>query len=112
MAAAKTLRARPALDTGDATWSGAGGRVQHTREVGIAEHVERGVLKVLELVGGLDQSFSDAVRSCVTEASKTIRGITGVKVVESSAKVRDGQLTEYHVTCRVVFPVERGGLPA
>ena len=45
----------------------------------------------------------------MTEASRTIRGISGVKVVESTANVSDGQITEYHVTCRVAFPVERGG---
>ena len=56
-----------------------------------------------------EQSFSDAVRQCVSEASRTIRGISGVKVVESTANVTDGQITEYHVTCRVAFPVERGG---
>jgi dodecin len=75
------------------------------------DHVERGVLKVIELVGVSDQSFSDAVRQCVTEASRTIRGISGVKVVESSAKVDGAAITEYHVTCRVAFPVERGGSP-
>ena len=73
------------------------------------EHVDRGVLKVIELVGISDKSFSDAVRQCVSEASRTIRGISGVKVVESTANVSDGQITEYHVTCRVAFPVERGG---
>jgi len=88
-----------------------GRSVHHNGEVGMADHVERGVLKVIELVGVSDQSFSDAVRQAVSEASKTIRGISGVKVVESSANVADGQITEYHVTVRVAFPVERGGSP-
>jgi dodecin len=78
----------------------------------MAERVERGVLKIIELVGVSDQSFSDAVRQCVSEATKTIRGISGVKVVESSANVRDGQITEYHVTCRVAFPIMRGESPS
>jgi hypothetical protein len=65
------------------------------------------IVKVIELVGSSDKSFSDAVKVAVTEASKTIRGITGVDVITSSAKVEDGQLTEYRVTVNIAFPVER-----
>jgi flavin-binding protein dodecin len=65
------------------------------------------IVKVIELVGSSDQSFSDAVRVAVAEASKTIRGITGVDVLTSSAKVEDGKLTEYRVTVNIAFPVER-----
>jgi flavin-binding protein dodecin len=78
----------------------------------MADHVDKGVLKIIELVGISEQSFSDAVRQCVSEASRTIRGISGVKVIESSADVQDGAITEYKVTCRVAFPVERGSSPS
>jgi hypothetical protein len=65
------------------------------------------IVKVIELVGASEQSFSDAVKSAVTQASQTIRGISGVDVVSSSAKVEDGQITEYRVTVKIAFPVER-----
>jgi flavin-binding protein dodecin len=65
------------------------------------------VVKVIELVGTSNQSWSDAARSAVEEASKTIRGITGIDVVNSSAKVSDGKITEYRVTVKIAFPVER-----
>ncbi len=71
------------------------------------EHVSQGVIKIIELVGVSQQSFSDAVRSAVAEASKTVRGITGVDVVQSSAKVSDGQITEYHVNVKIAFAIER-----
>ena len=65
------------------------------------------VAKVIQLVGSSDQSFSDAVRVAVSQASETIRGITGVDVVSSQAVVRDGGITEYRVTVNIAFGIER-----
>jgi dodecin len=65
------------------------------------------VIKIIELVGVSPQSFSDAVRNAVAEASKTVRGITGVDVMQSSAQVSDGQITEYHVNVKIAFTIER-----
>ncbi len=67
-----------------------------------------GVIKIIELVGVSSESFSAAVRNAVAEASKTIRGITGVDVLQSSAKVgEDGVITEYHVNVKIAFKLER-----
>ena len=66
-----------------------------------------GVAKVIQLVGSSDKSFSDAVRVAVTDASKTLRGITGVDVVSSQASVSDGNITEYRVTVNIAFAIER-----
>ncbi len=65
------------------------------------------VIKIIELVGVSPQSFSDAVRNAVSEASKSVRGITGVDVLQSSATVSDGQITEYHVNVKIAFAIER-----
>ena len=69
--------------------------------------VQQGTIKIIELVGVSQQSFSDAVRQAVAEAAKSVRGITGVDVMQSSAKVSDGQLTEYHVNVKIAFTIER-----
>jgi flavin-binding protein dodecin len=45
------------------------------------------VVKVIELVGSSPQSFSDAVRNAVKIASRTIRNIQGVDVINSNADV-------------------------
>lgn len=67
-----------------------------------------GVVKVMELVGSSPKSFSDAVRNAVKEASKTIRGIQGVEVLQSNATVGDsGELTNYKVNVKIAFLVER-----
>jgi hypothetical protein len=66
------------------------------------------VVKIVELMGVSDESFSDAVRQAVKEASKTIRNITGVEVIKSTAEVEDDEIYEYHVTVRLAFAIERG----
>ena len=67
-----------------------------------------GVVKVMELVGSSPNSFSDAVRNAVKEASKTIRGIQGVEVLQSNATVGDnGELVNYKVNVKIAFLVER-----
>jgi dodecin len=66
------------------------------------------VVKIVELMGISDESFSDAVRQAVKEASKTIRNITGVEVIKSTAEVEDDEIFEYHVTVRLAFVIERG----
>ena len=65
------------------------------------------VAKVIQLVGNSDESFSDAVRVAVAQASETIRGITGVDVVSSQATVSDGNITQYRVTVNIAFGIER-----
>jgi flavin-binding protein dodecin len=59
------------------------------------------VLRVIELVGVSSKSWSDAAQQAVTRASQTMRHITGVNVVKSSAVVRDGKIAEYHVNVKV-----------
>ena len=66
------------------------------------------VVKIVELMGVSEESFSDAVRNAVKEASKTIRNITGVEVIKSTAQVEDDEIFEYHVTVRLAFAIERG----
>lgn len=70
--------------------------------------VPNAVVKITELVGSSTDSFSDAVRNVVKEASKTIRGMQGVEVLSSTADVNDkGELTLYKVHCKIAFIVER-----
>jgi flavin-binding protein dodecin len=66
-----------------------------------------GVVKVIELVGSSERSFSDAVRNAVRVASRTIRNIQGVEVISSNADVgSSGELTLYKVNCKIAFLVE------
>ena len=66
------------------------------------------VVRVIELVGVSDKSWSDAAQQAVARASETLRRITGLDVLHSTAVVRDGKIAEYHVNVKVAFVVEGG----
>ena len=63
--------------------------------------------KVVELIGNSKTSFEDAVKNALTDASKTIRHISGAEVVRSSVKCEEGSVIEYRVDLRVAFGIER-----
>lgn len=71
----------------------------------MSTHIERGALKVIELIGVSDESFDDAINQAVTKASESIKGITGVEVMSMNAKVNDGVITEYRTALKVAFIV-------
>ena len=64
------------------------------------------VTKVIELVGESKQSWQEAVEMAVSEASKTIRNITGVHVKNMTANVANGAIVEYKADVEIAFPVE------
>lgn len=65
------------------------------------------VIKVIELVGESDQSWEDAVQVAVKEATKTIRGVTGVEVMNWTGIVdQSGDITGYRANVQVAFKVE------
>jgi flavin-binding protein dodecin len=65
------------------------------------------IAKVITLIGSSPNSFADAAQTAVTEAAKTIRGITGADVVSMSCVVDGDQITEYRTTVNIAFAVER-----
>jgi len=76
---------------------------------GTIEHAEApAVVRVIELVGVSSKSWSDAAQQVVARASATIRHITGLDVLKSSAVVKDGKIVEYHVNVKLAFIVEGG----
>jgi len=51
-------------------------------------------------------SWQDAVERGFARAKKTLRNITGLKLVEEKARVEDGRITEFLVTLQVIFVLE------
>ncbi|MBI2481234.1 MAG: dodecin domain-containing protein [Planctomycetia bacterium] len=64
------------------------------------------VVKVVELVGTSNKSWQDAANQAIEEASQSLRHISGVDVVNQTAKVQDGKISEYRTTLHVAFVVE------
>ncbi len=65
------------------------------------------VIKTIDLVGVSSESWRDAATQALAEASKTIRGITGMDVLDTSCGVADGEITEYLTHVRIKFRIER-----
>ena len=64
------------------------------------------VAKVIELVASSETSFDDAVRQGVAVAAQTVRGISGVEVVNWTADVENNQIVSYRVTLHIAFRIE------
>jgi flavin-binding protein dodecin len=65
------------------------------------------VIKTIDLVGVSNESWRDAANQALAEAARTIRGITGMDVLETSCNVSDGHITEYLTHVRIKFRIER-----
>ena len=65
------------------------------------------IAKVITLIGSSPTSFADAAQNAVSEAAKTLRGITGADVVTMSCEVEGDRITEYRTTVNIAFAVER-----
>ncbi len=63
--------------------------------------------KKVEVVGTSTVSFSEAVKSAVAEASKTIRNMSWFEVVEQRGRIQDGAVAEFQVTIKIGFKVDR-----
>jgi dodecin len=80
--------------------SGGGQRAADQREVIMA------VATVTKLTASSPTSFEDAVREGVARANKTLRGITGLHVIDQKASVAGGKIAEYRVTMEITFILE------
>lgn len=65
------------------------------------------VIKTIDLVGVSGESWRDAAQQALTEASKTLRGVEGFDVLETSAVVENGEISEYHTHIRIRFRITR-----
>ena len=65
------------------------------------------IIKSIDLVGVSTESWRDAAQQALAEAAKTIRGIEHMDILETSAKVADGAISEYHTHVRISFRLER-----
>ncbi len=66
-----------------------------------------GVYKITEIVGTSPSSFAEAVKAGVAEAAKTIKHMDWFEVVEERGRIADGKVTEFQVTLKIGFKIER-----
>jgi hypothetical protein len=64
------------------------------------------VASVSKITAASTESFDAAVRAGLQRAGTTLRGISGLHVIEMKAAVTDGRISEYRVTMEVTFVLE------
>jgi dodecin len=65
------------------------------------------VIKTIDLVGVSTESWNDAAHQALEEATKTLRNVEGFTVLDSSAIVDGGEISEYHTHVRIKFRISR-----
>jgi dodecin len=66
------------------------------------------IAKIIDVVGASEKGWSKAAQAALDEAKKTINGITGLEVVDKTAKVdpASGKISAYRVAVKIAFGVE------
>jgi hypothetical protein len=64
------------------------------------------VARVTEIVAASPKSFDDALQVGFARATKTLRGITGLRIVEQRVSVEDAKIKEYRIRMEVIFVLE------
>ena len=63
------------------------------------------ISKVSDIIGSSPTSFEAAAESVLARANRTLRGITGIEVMEKRLKIEAGQIAEYRVRLKLSFDV-------
>ena len=61
---------------------------------------------IVELVGTSEKSWEDALRTIVTQASKTIRNLRIAEVVTLDAKIENQKIVLYRARIKLSFKLE------
>jgi dodecin len=65
------------------------------------------IARVTEIIAGSPTGFEDAIRAGFRRANKTLRGITGMRIVDMRVAVENGRIKEYRVRMEVIFVLEK-----
>ena len=61
------------------------------------------VARVTHIIAESPSSFDEAVKVGFDRASKTLRGITGLRIVEQRVSVKENKINTYRVKIEVIF---------
>jgi dodecin len=64
------------------------------------------VARVTEIRASSPEGFQEAVLEGVKRAAKTLRGMTGLEVLDKRVKVEAGKIVEYRVDMKLIFVLE------
>ncbi|MBN2125740.1 MAG: dodecin domain-containing protein [Deltaproteobacteria bacterium] len=64
------------------------------------------IARVSEIIAGSPISFEEAIRAGFERANKTLRNITGLRILEQRVSIEDNKISEYRVRLEVIFLLE------
>ncbi len=64
------------------------------------------VARVTQAIAESPKSFDDALKVGFARAVKTLRGITGLRILEQRVVVKDNKIASYRVRFEVIFLLE------
>ena len=64
------------------------------------------IVKVIEVLAQSAESWEDATRQALKEASKTVDNIENIYIKEMQAVVENNQITKYRVNAKISFLVK------
>ncbi len=63
------------------------------------------VVKVIEVLAQSNKSWEDAANTAIKEASKSVKDIKSINIVNTSAKVEKNKIVKYRITAQISFVV-------
>ena len=64
------------------------------------------VARVTEVIASSPIGWKEAVDEALDRANQTLRNITGIEVINQRAKISDGKIIEYLVSCNITFVLD------
>jgi len=64
------------------------------------------VARVSEIIAASPVSFDEAIKVGFYRANRTLRNITGMRILEQRVSVKEGKIDEYRVRMEVIFLLE------
>ena len=64
------------------------------------------VARVSEIIAASPNSFEEAFKVGYERASRTLRGITGLRIIEQRVAIEDDRVAEFRVRMEVIFVLE------
>ena len=64
------------------------------------------MLKVIEVLAELNQSWEDAAKQAIANAAKTVRNIKSIWIENFEATVEGDKITRYRINAKISFTLE------
>ena len=64
------------------------------------------VVKIIKVIGQSENSFDEAVKNAVKEATRNLRNVKSFQVQEMSGEISDGNVTKFRAAVEIAFVVE------